>query len=94
MTDITFTADRTVSISDFPAETAIVKLSGGFGGGTVTLSVAEGARGTDLDLDTATSAYTQELVVGFGNTLTIDLSGSTGTFSLLAQVIPVRSASA
>lgn len=93
MTDITFTADDTVSINDFPAETAAVKLSGTFGGGTVTLSIAEGARGTALDLDTATSAYSQEIVVGFGNTLTVDLSGATGTFSLLAQVIPIRKAS-
>lgn len=91
MSETTLTADGTFEIQNFPAETALVKLSGTFGGGTVTLSVAEGARGTDLDIDTATAAYTQEVVVGVGNDFKATLAGSSGSFSLLIQVIPIRS---
>lgn len=91
MSETTLTADGTFEIQNFPAETALVKLSGTFGGGTSTISVSEGARGTDLVLDTATATYLKEVVVGVGNDLKIEHAGSGGSFSLLIQVIPVRS---
>jgi len=89
MSETTLTTNTSFVIPSFPAPTAVVKLSGSFGRGTATISIAEGARGTALALETATSAYTQELTVGTGNVLTISLSGSTGA-SLLVQVIPIR----
>ena len=91
MSETTFIANGTFEIVNFPADSAIVALTGGFGGGTVTLSVKEGNRGTDLVLDTATAAYVQTVDVGMGNDFKATLAGASGSFSLLIQIIPKRS---
>lgn len=89
MSETTLTVDGSYAIDNYPTETAAVALSGSFGGGTVTIKIKQGAVGTDLVLDTVTTAYAQEVKVGMGNTLTITLASSTSP-SLLVQVIPLR----
>lgn len=89
MAETTLTADGSFTQLNFPAPTAAVRLSGGFGGGTATISIKQGATGTNLTLDTATAAYDNECVVGVGNTIDVTLAGATGA-TLLVQIIPVR----
>ena len=89
MSETTLTGNGTFTIDNFPTETAAIALTGNFGGGTVSIKIKQGATGTDMTIDTATTAYAKEAKVGAGNTLSITLASSAGP-SLLVQAIPLR----
>lgn len=88
--ETTLTTNGEYSVDNFPARDAAVVLSGNFAGGTATISIAQGATGTDANIDSATAAYAQGVSVGVGNTIKVTLSGATPPSSLLVQIIPLR----
>ena len=90
MAETTLTDNGAFTQGNFPAFSAAVRITGDFGTGTATISVTQGATGTALTLDTATTTYAQECVVGVGNTIAVTLTGATAP-DLDIQIIPLRS---
>lgn len=89
MPQTTLTGNGSLTVDNFPAFSAAVVLSGTFGGGTATITIAEGTNATPITFDSATSAYSEEVVVGVGNTIDVTLSGATGP-SLTIAIVPLR----
>lgn len=80
------TASNSVTDGPLQTQTAIVKASGTWGGGTLAISAVD-EMGNEVELETTTSDYIKEVVFG-KNRYKLTLSGSTGA-SLTAYVLPV-----